>query len=86
MITMAEDNDMVNRPQHYLPVLGGPEIECIDAIHAALGNEQFVGFLRGQVIKYNWRVGKKWEATEDSRKAAWYQARLTALLDKVNCE
>lgn len=52
-------------------------IECIDAIKAALGDEGFISFLRGQVIKYNWRLKSKGNAHEDSIKAAWYQNRLT---------
>ena len=53
------------------------EIECIDAIKAALGTEGFISFLRGQVIKYNWRLMSKGKAHEDSIKATWYQNRLT---------
>jgi hypothetical protein len=52
-------------------------IECIDAIKSALGQEGFIAFLRGQVIKYNWRLRGKGQAHEDSIKATWYQNRLT---------
>lgn len=52
-------------------------IECIDAIKAALGQDGFIAFLRGQVIKYNWRLRSKGQAKEDSIKATWYQCRLT---------
>ena len=71
-------SEQVNHPAHYNQ--GG--IECIDAIEAALGSSGFIGFLRGQVIKYNWRIGLKGSATEDSKKAAWYQARLTLTLHR----
>lgn len=56
-------------------------IECIDAIKAALGQAGFVAFLRGQVIKYNWRLRGKGKALEDSIKATWYQHRLTEELE-----
>jgi hypothetical protein len=56
-------------------------IECIDAIKAALGDEGFIAFLRGQVIKYNWRLKGKGQAHEDSIKANWYQQRLTKELE-----
>ena len=69
-------NDAVNHPPHYTQ----GAIECIDAIEAALGPEQFIGFLRGQVLKYTWRTGHKGDAIEDARKAAWYQARLVRTL------
>jgi hypothetical protein len=64
--------DMVNRPPHYTQ--GG--IECIDAIRAALGHAGFVAFLRGQVIKYQWRLGLKGDPAEDAAKARWYAERL----------
>jgi hypothetical protein len=68
--------DLINHPPHYTQ--GG--IECIDAIRAALGHDGFVAFLRGQVIKYQWRLGLKGAAAEDAGKARWYAARLEAEL------
>ena len=70
--------DMVNHPPHYAETDNG--IECIDAIRAALGREQFIGFLRGQVIKYQWRLGKKDDPRQDNAKAVWYAERLAAIL------
>jgi hypothetical protein len=60
--------DMVNSPSHY----NQSNIECIDAIRAALGEEGFVFYCRGNNIKYNWRAGHKVDAKEDLEKAAWY--------------
>lgn len=69
--------DMVNSPPHY----GGKNgVECIDAIEAALSREEFIGFLKGQVLKYTWRQGKKGPAQEDAEKAQWYLARLIGQL------
>lgn len=65
-------NDPVHNPLHY--TMG--DIECIDAIRAALGRDGFRHFLRGQVIKYQWRLGLKGEAVEDAAKARWYADRL----------
>ena len=73
-------SDPIN-PDHYRS--GG--IECIDAIRAAMSPEEFRGFLKGQVFKYNWRMGRKGDAAEDSRKAAWYQDRLTQELTVARC-
>jgi hypothetical protein len=70
-------SDPVNHPAHYTH--GG--IECIDAIEAALGREQFIGFLRGQVIKYQWRLGRKDAAKQDNAKALWYGNKLAEVLD-----
>jgi hypothetical protein len=71
--------EQVDHPAHYNQ--GG--IECIDAIEAALGREQFIGFLRGQVLKYQWRLGLKDAAAQDAAKAHWYSGRLQKLLGQV---
>ncbi len=63
--------DNVNHPSHYCK--GG--IECIDVIKSALSPEEFRGFLRGNVLKYQFRANDK-NGLEDIRKAGWYQARL----------
>lgn len=65
------DHDTVSSPPHYTQ--GG--IECIDAIRAALTPEEFRGFLKGNVLKYNWRERHK-GGVESLRKAAWYLDRL----------
>ena len=33
----------------------GSRITCIDAIKAALTTEEYIGFLKGNIIKYVWR-------------------------------
>lgn len=63
--------DAVDRPAHYQG-----DIECIDAIKAQLTEEQWVGYLRGQVAKYNWRIGRKGEAEHDAKKLLWYAKML----------
>lgn len=68
--------DFVNSPPHY--TFG--KVECIDAIEAALGPEGFIAFLRGQVLKYTWRLNHKWDAAQDAEKAMWYLAKLCAAL------
>lgn len=72
----AKDADPVENPAHYT----AGAIECIDAIEAALGRGAFIGYLRGQVLKYTWRIGLNGDAAEDAGKARWYAARLEALL------
>ena len=63
-----EEEDMVNRPSHY----NYGDIECIDAIHAMLGEEGFVAYCKGNALKYTWRAGLKSNEAEDLKKAAWY--------------
>jgi hypothetical protein len=72
-------HDPVNHPAHY--TAGG--IECLDAIKAALVGETdpFVGYLRGQGIKYLWRAGKKAEHAQDLRKAIFYLDRAVTELE-----
>jgi hypothetical protein len=72
-------DDMVNSPPHYAGAFG---IECIDAIRAGLTPEEYQGFLKGQVIKYTWRLGKKGSPLEDAEKGAWYIARLVKHLGR----
>lgn len=69
--------DMVNRPPHYTQ----GEVECIDAIKSALGPEGFVAFLRGQVLKYTWRMMHKGDALENAQKGDWYNQRLIKELE-----
>jgi hypothetical protein len=66
-------NDLVNHPSHYTQ----GKIECIDAIESALGPDGFIAYLRGQIIKYTWRLGLKDAALQDAQKAAWYQDKLS---------
>lgn len=67
----------VNHPAHY--TAGG--VECIDAIRAALGDDGFVAYCRGNAMKYAWRSGLKAEHAEDLRKGAWYLLRAAHTLD-----
>ncbi len=73
-------HDPVNHPAHYTQ----GSVECIDAIESALALTGFIAFLRGQVLKYAWRVGAKGDPLEDAKKGAWYQARLVHALAKVD--
>lgn len=63
--------DLVNHPPHYTQ----GDIECIDAIQAALTPEEFRGYCKGNVIKYVWREQHK-GANESLHKAIWYMQRL----------
>jgi len=65
-------SDMVNHPPHY--TAGG--IECIDAIKAALTEEEFRGYCKGNALKYIWREKHK-GGEESMKKAEWYLNKLT---------
>ena len=63
-------NDQINSPEHYRG-----QIECIDAIQAALTPEEFRGFCKGNIIKYIFRERRK-GGTESLEKGQWYLNRL----------
>lgn len=69
--------DVVNKPKHY----NQGNIECIDAIEAMLSHEEFVGYLRGNSLKYRWRFRYK-NGVEDLRKAEWYENKLLEILEE----
>lgn len=69
-------SDMVNSPAHYTD--GG--IETIDYIRAKLSREEYVGYLRGNILKYTSRLGKKGDIAQDAGKLAWYSQELTNYL------
>lgn len=68
--------DLVNQPPHYRQ----GEIECIDAIEAALTPEEFQGYCKGNALKYIWRERHKGQGSSLA-KAAWYLARLLGTLE-----
>jgi hypothetical protein len=68
---MTAVHDPVNNPPHYQQ----GDIECIDAIRAALTPDEFCGYCKGAALKYIWRERHK-GGKESLLKAAWYIARL----------
>lgn len=71
-IIKAQTGDPVNHPSHYL--LGG-KYEVIDIMEAALSQEGFKEYCRGNIIKYIFRAPKK-NGLEDLKKAQWYLNKL----------
>ena len=71
--------DNVNHPGHY----ADSAIECIDAMEAMMTPEQFIGYLRGNLFKYQWRYEKK-NGIEDLKKAQWYLEKLTVKIAEKN--
>lgn len=69
---MSTKVEAVNSPPHYTK--GG--IECIEAIRASMSDEQFKGYLKGNILKYLWRYQHKGKVVEDLLKSQWYLSRL----------
>jgi hypothetical protein len=72
--------DQVNHPPHYID---GGGIECIEAIEAQLTNDEYRGYLKGNIVKYIWRERMK-GSTESLKKARWYLDRLIQLDEAQN--
>jgi hypothetical protein len=62
-------DDQIN-PAHYR----AGSIEVIDVIREQLGDEGFIAYCRGNLLKYAARAGKKDATPQDLAKAAWYGA------------
>lgn len=71
-------DDPVNHPSHYCQ--GG--IETIDILKAKMPRPWFLGFLKGNVLKYITRSEFKGSEIEDFKKAAWYLDRLITEFEK----
>lgn len=68
--------DPIN-PDHYrLHTAAGDPIEVIDIIASVLTDEEFVGYCRGNALKYICRAGRKHDASTDYQKCRWYLDRL----------
>jgi hypothetical protein len=68
--------DLVNSPQHYQ----GAGMQVIDVLRSFLSAEEFKGYLKGNILKYQLRCEKKGKAT-DLDKAHWYQEELKKILN-----
>ena len=73
---MVEDN--VNSPSHYKY----GKKETIDVIQDCMTNDEYHGYLKGNVLKYVSRYKFKGEPLEDLQKAQWY---LNKLIKDVTC-
>ena len=67
---MAEDN--VNSPAHYKY----GKKETIDVICDCMTDDEYHGYLKGNVLKYVSRYKFKGEPLEDLQKAQWYLNKL----------
>lgn len=77
----TESNNNVTHPNHYCK--GG--VECIDAIKASMTTEAFMGYCKGNVLKYVWRFENK-GGVEDLHKAMMYLSWLTAAKETYDYE
>ena len=64
--------DKVNSPSHYLK----GRKETIDVIQDGMTDDEYHGYLKGNILKYVSRYKFKGEPLEDLKKAQWYLNRL----------
>ena len=69
-------SDAIN-PDHYK--VGG--IETIDYMQAKLTKEEFIGYLKGNILKYTSRLGHKDASKQEAGKIVWYAKKLEEVLD-----
>ncbi len=62
-------NDQVKNPNHYL-IIG---IETITVIASSMSESEWLGYCRGNVLKYRLRAGKKGDANTCLAKADFYE-------------
>jgi hypothetical protein len=69
---VKNNNDAVNSPKHYTQ----GNRETIEVIRDYMTDGEFVGYLKGNIIKYVGRFKFKGKPLEDLQKAQWYLNRL----------
>ena len=60
---------------HYVKM----EVQPWDVMEVLLTHEEFIGYLKGNIIKYSMRQGRK-EGSDDAGKAKHYMEKLAATL------
>lgn len=56
-------------------------IQPWEVMEAVLTREEFIGFLKGNILKYSLRQGKKAGADDDGDKALHYRAKLREIVN-----
>ena len=79
----TDKEDMVNHPPHYKK----GDMEAIDVIELVVsgqrtGDQGFVGYLLGNIMKYLLRFPHKGKPIEDLNKARWYLDKIISVVSK----
>lgn len=69
--------NQIDQPLHYT---SSENVECIEAIQAALGNQAFIDYCRGNAMKYLWRARLKDSLANNVRKAQYYLAKILEVI------
>ena len=76
-----QQTDIVNNPKHYQLFADG--MESFDVIRRTLDHHEYIGFLKGNILKYRLRAGKKGVADICLAKADWYEDELTKYIESI---
>lgn len=68
---MSANDDQVGG-EHYKNM----HIQPWEVMQSVLTKDEFIGFLKGNIIKYSLRAGKKLGANDDDHKALHYMQKL----------
>ncbi len=60
------------------------DFESIDAIKKVLTADEYLGFLKGNILKYQLRLGKKDDVSNEKEKIEDYQRELNSILGEKN--
>lgn len=74
-------SDMVNNPPHYKLANG---MESKEVLRAHLTPEEYIGWCKGNALKYQFRAGKKDpnKTEEDYKKAIWFLKEMIGILSE----
>ena len=74
--------DEINNPAHY----NTGSMETIDLIQEGMSYEEFLGYLKGNILKYvcRYRHKNKEDPVKDLMKAKWYIEKLIFTMGEVN--
>jgi len=71
-------HDEVMHPSHYLLFSDGTEV--IDVIKKTLSKQEYMGYLKGNILKYRLRAGNKGEANQCIAKANNYKRMMDDMM------
>jgi hypothetical protein len=71
----AVTEDVVRKPAHYA-VFADKSKQAMDIIQDTLTDEEFIGYLKGNILKYRLRAGEKDDTLQDIAKAQQYNHML----------
>jgi hypothetical protein len=81
MLNGYPDREVIDHPSHYAEANIPSGIECWDWYELAMTAEEFIGHMKGNVLKYVFRAGRKSDGAQDLEKAGAYLKRWLSYLD-----